>query len=134
MAALPSPHKARGGRYVPNHESFGAMMVSEQVRTPLVAVSKMIAGTARLNTKRSNAADNKNRQKSLADQYELDRGPIVTLIVVGKPSPRISHRVVNRARHAAAREFGIGGWRNGKGTRDLRRAGEKYGDLAGEAG
>jgi len=127
----------KGGSYRMNNVSFGAMMVSEQVRKPLNIVSGLIRLQAKANTERSSALDEQGRKhvgRSLADNYKIRKGPLVTLIVGGKPSPRISNHVYNDSRHAARREFGAGGWQKGGGTRDLRRAGQVYGDLAGRAG
>jgi hypothetical protein len=118
----------RGGTYVMDNESFGRMMVSEQVRRPLEAVTELIRARARLNTIASSG------EGPLAEAYEVEKGPIVTLVVGGRPSPRISQRVVNRLRYAAAREFGKGGHTKGQGTRDLRRAGAAFGDLSGDVG
>lgn len=131
-----------GGAYVMDNKSFGAMMVSEQCRNALNAYSTAIKEQARANTNRSTPQSTRKRRSkkprrsgpSLADSYEVVRGPNVTLIVDGRPSPRISNRVVNRLRHAAAHEFGVGGWQAGNGSRDLRRAGQSFGDLAGERG
>lgn len=117
-----------GGYYKMNNESFGAMMISEQLRRPLNIVTRLIAARARINTIASSG------EGPLADSYEVERGPLVMVVVAGRPSPRISNRVVNRLRYAAAREFGRGGHTKGRGTRDLRRAGEAFGDLAGEGG
>lgn len=127
----------RGGYYKMDHESFGRMMVSEQFRPALVAVSNLIKAKAKANTEQSGTTIEQggtNGGRSLADAYETQRGPILVLVVEGRPSPRITHRVVNTSRHAAVREFGRGGWKRGRGTRDLRRAGEAFGDLAGERG
>lgn len=118
-----------GGYYKMNHASFGAMMVSEQLRRPLDIASRLIAARAKANTVQSSGESG-----LLANAYRVDRGPLVTLVVEGRPSPRISNRVVNPLRYAAAREFGRGGHTKGRGTRDLRRAGEVFGDLAGESG
>lgn len=141
----------RGGTYVMNHESFGAMMLSEQMRKPLEIVAGLIKEKAKANTLESsaNAIDPEGREslslgeikghdtdedgQHLADHYSVERGPAVVIMGQGGiPGPRISQRVVNPLRHAAAREFGRGGWQHGRGTRDLRRAGEAFGDLAGE--
>lgn len=128
----------RGGYYKMDHDSFGQMMVSEQLRPALVTISGLIKTQARVNTQRSGGSIAQGRDdgdKSLADSYEVERGPIVIIKGQGGlPGPRITQRVVNRLRHAAVNEFGRGGWKKGKGTRDLRRAGEMFGDLAGEAG
>lgn len=131
----------RGGYYKMDHKSFGQMMVSEQVRPPLVIISDLIKAQAALNTIQSGNKNTTGRRRGvpppgsrLHESYELEKGPLVTLVVQGKASPRISHRVVNRKRSAAAREFGKGGHAAGRGTRDLRRAGERYGDLAGGSG
>lgn len=127
----------KGGAYVEDHASFGQMMVSEQLRPALDFWTTVMRNRAKLNTEQSGSSveqGGKHGGVSLADAYEAQHGPVVTLVVQGKPSPRISNRVVNPLRHAAAREFGAGGWRKGRGTRDLRRAGEAFGDLAGEAG
>jgi hypothetical protein len=115
-----------GGAYVMDNESFGRMMVSEQLRGPLDIVTRLIADRAKSNTLQSSGAG------PLADGYEVTHGPLVVIVVGGRPAPRISNRVVNRLRYAAAREFGKGGHKAGKGTRDLRRAGAGFGDLAGE--
>lgn len=130
-APLPSSGFAHGGRYVPDHESFGAMMVSEQLRKTLVRITKRIKTQAKANTQASSGGS-----KELANGYRDEVGPLVTLIVDGKPSPRISQRVVNGVRYAAAHEFGRGGRRTNfrNGSRDLRRAGQMYGDLRGEVG
>lgn len=128
MARMP-----RGGTYVADNKSFGAMMVSEQLRPAIHAVSLAIKAQARANSLASATGGTADRDgQALADSYEVERGPLVAPVVRGRPSPRISMRVVNRKRYAAAREFGAGGHTKGKGTRDLRRAGAAFGDLAGE--
>lgn len=146
----------RGGTYVMNNESFGRMMVSERMRRPLVAVSKLIALEAKRNTEQSSAGGpphDPKEGKTLAESYKTGPGPIVVVKgQTGIPGPRISHRVINPKRYAAAREFGHGrpqaslkGLRGNArkrvaaadvagpntgtmGTRDLRRAGEKFND------
>lgn len=131
----------RGGYYKMDHKSFGQMMVSEQLRKPLAAVSNLIKIHAAANTLQSGYKSTSKRRRGvpppgsrLHENYEVEVGPIVILVVQGKASPRISQRVVNRKRSAARREFGPQGENHTGGTRDLRRAGERYGDLAGEPG
>lgn len=122
----------RGGTYIMNNESFGRMMLSEQLRPTLTRVAKQIQIAAKATTKRSaeKTAQAGDDLTHLADAYEVERGPIVVIMgQTGEPGPRITMRVVNRKRYAAAREFGT---RGRKGTRDLRRAGAMFGDLAGE--
>ncbi len=127
----------RGGYYKMDHASFGKMMVSEQLRPPLSAVSGLIAATA-AGFARADSAGGEPKRKSgarkLAESYQPERGPIVVILSDGIPGPRITGRVVNRARHAARNEFGAGGWQAGRGSRNLRRAGQLHGNLQGEAG
>lgn len=127
----------RGGYYKMDHVSFGAMMVSEQLRPALRAVSTAIALRARLNAiERSGVPEGEEVDrdtKRLAKEYKPEEGPIVVVTGQGgEPGPRITHRVVNRLRYAAADEFGRGGHTKGKGSRNLRRAGAMFGDLWGE--
>ena len=127
----------RGGYYQMDHISFGKMMISEQLRPPLSAVSGLIVGSAKANAMASSAGGEGKRKsgaRKLAESYEAVRGPIVVILSDGFPGPRITGRVINRARHAARNEFGAGGWQAGRGTRNLRRAGEAHGNLQGEAG
>lgn len=135
-APMPSRYFARGGRYVMDNASFGNMMVSEQLRPALRHFSTLIKGVARINTLASSSGGDTTDDRDgtrLADAYEVERGPIVVVRgQTGEPGPRITERVVNRKRHAAAREFGRGGHTKGRGTRDLRRAGQAFGDLAAE--
>lgn len=124
----------RGGYYKIDHESFGAMMQSEQVRPPLVIVAGLIRMAAKANTEASSTgAQDKADGVHMADAYKAEKGPMVNIPgPVGEAGPRITQRVVNRLRYAAAREFGRGGHAGGRGTRDLRRAGAMFGDLRGE--
>ncbi len=125
----------RGGYYKMDHASFGKMMVSEQLRPPLSAVSGLIAATAKATARKSAKEESGDaRREHLAEGYKAERGPIVVILSDGIPGPRITGRVVNRLRHAAVDEFGRGGWQKGRGSRNLRRAGQAHGNLAHEAG
>src|SRR5205085_7634076 len=106
----------RGGTYVMDNESFGAMMRSEQLRGPLDIVSHLIQGQAAANSMASaTGGDEVDRDGvHLANNYEVERGPIVIIRGQGgEPGPRITNRVINRLRYAAAREFGRGGHTKG---------------------
>lgn len=141
-----SRRNPRGGTYIMNNASFGQMMLRKRgLRQGLLHYSRLIAERARLNSLISaaggegdvavTARELRPDDQHLANSYRVVTGPVVVIKGQGGiPGPRMSMRVINTVRYAAAREFGAGGHAGGRGTRDLRRAGEAFGDLAGEAG
>lgn len=131
-----APRIRNGGVYVPDHGSIGRwLLTSPELRKVLVLVSNQVSALAAVNTRASSTGGQRSEKEQLsgirlANNYRVKKGPIVT-VGASFPNPRMSQVVYNNKRYAAAREFGTGGHTLGGGTRDLRRAGAVFGDLAG---
>lgn len=116
--AGPSRRRRRGGDFVPDHESFGRFMLSEQAAKPVMLITNEIAQTARVTTPRSNKA-----HQHVADAYEVH--PVVVAEIGDPPGPRIVGEITNSAPAALANEFGTERMR---GNRSLRKAAEPWHD------
>lgn len=106
-------------RYVPDHKSFGAFMVSPQVAYPVIQITAKVAKTARYNTPLGPGPVH------MRDQYRES----TKVIAIGRRrNKRIAGIVKNTSPHAAAVEFGNS---HAKGQRPLGRAAAMYGEFKG---
>lgn len=135
VSGLPEPPSAdgvarrlekRGVMYVPNFESFGRFILSEQVRKPVAQVSRKIANRAgELSPRRKSGITPPGA--ALGDRFRVNV-EAGTLKVDG--AHRVMVVVFNDARSAAPMEFGND--HVGKpGHRMLGRAGAEFGDYKG---
>jgi hypothetical protein len=118
-------------RYVPDNESFGEFMLSKQVSDPVERASHDVRLIARDLTP-FDSTDNDGPH--MRDMFVVQRAaPWVSK----KGIPRVSYRVWNTHRAAAAIEFGFSRARKGinrKGRRMLGRAGARVGEMRDQAG
>lgn len=108
--------------YEPDHKSFGALMVSDQMRAVTVKVANAIADTAR-----ELAPKGETGELAASIRVNKDAG---VLEVGGNLRVRVD--VVADVRYAAIIEFGSNAksmQRNVKKTRFMARAGAAHGEL-----
>jgi hypothetical protein len=117
--------------YVPDNESFGKFLLSEQVSRPVEQASHEVRLIA--------------RDLTPYDASDQDGPHMRDMFVVQKAMPwvskkgiaRVSYRVINTHRAAAAIEFGFSRAKkatNRKGRRMLGRAGARVGEMRDQAG
>ena len=107
--------------YVPDHASFGAFMLSGQMKAPVKEVASAIMEYAVVLTPRGKAS---KIGSHLADSYSKHAS---TAVVNGEP--RVSYVITNDSEYAAAWEFGS---ITTARRRMLGRAGAAFGDLKPE--
>lgn len=122
--------KFKAGRrthYVPNNRSFGAFILSDQMRDVTAEVAEDIADLAKTLSPTSSRGGEQDGER-MRDQFEVERNAGV-LKVSG--NLRVMVIVSNNARSAAPNEFGT---RRNKRHRMLGRAGARFGDFKPEDG
>lgn len=110
--------------YVPDHESFGHFILSEQIRKPVKEVCHLIAIRAGELAPRSAVDDD---GEHMADKFEVESDGVMTVA----ENPRVRELVTNGDPASVANEFG--GRRN-KRHRMLGRAGAAFGDFKPDGG
>ena len=123
----PGPRMAPGTRvqYRPNHKSFGAFMLSDQIRDPVAEVAQQVQHQARRNAPRRKSGVTPDGL-AMADRFRVNVNAGV--ISIGEGGPRVKVEVYNEARSAAPNEFGS---ERNKRHRMLGRAGAAFGDFKG---
>lgn len=133
------PDEMRKVGYYPDHKSFGAFMLSEQARKPAIQAAGDIALIAKATAARSTPGEKGSGDGThLADRYQVNEN---TAPVVVAGNPRVGAEVFNDAVYSARYEFGdaekqgrVQAGNHGPGSRNLRKAGGKIGELRGEPG
>jgi len=113
--------------YVPNNDSFGDFILSDQMRDVTEEVAKDIAELAKELSPQSSRGGIQDG-KRMRDQFEVVRN--AGALKVGG-NLRVLVEVVNNARSAAPNEFGT---RKNKRHRMLGRAGALFGDFKPDGG
>ena len=117
---------ARRMRYVEDHESFGAFILSDRMRDVTADVAADIATTAKRLANKDNS--NKRRVHHYADRFEVNRE--AGIIKVDRAF-RVKVEVFNPDIVALYNEFGNV---KSKRHRTLGRAGAMFGDFKPEGG
>jgi len=125
--------------YYPDHKSFGAFLLSEQARKPAIKAAFDIAAIAKASADRSTPGEKGAGDGThLADRYQVNPS---TAPVVLAGNPRVGAEVFNDSIYAARYEFGdaegvgrVQAGNHGPGSRNLRKAGGKVGEMRGEPG
>lgn len=113
--------------YVPDHESFGKFMLSQQVRKPVAEVAAKISELAgQLAPRRKARGVVPEDAQTLASSFKVKVEAGVITVNDAFPAPRVKVEVYNEQRAAAPMEFGN---QHVSGHRMLGRAGAQYGDL-----
>lgn len=127
MALLRGDQEKRVG-YRPDHKSFGAFLLSDQARDPVVEAAHNIATLAALRAPKGGSGDT-------AASYKVNENSAPVLIA---SNLRVGAEVYNDATHegaeksyAAAAEFGK---KDSPGHRSLGKAGAELGQMSGEPG
>jgi hypothetical protein len=118
--------------YVPDNESFGKFMLSKQVEIPVEQASHAVRLIARDLTP-YDASDQDGLHMRDMFVVQKDQVPWISK----KGIPRVSFKVINTHRAAAAIEFGFSRALkavNRKGHRMLGRAGAQVGEMRDQAG
>lgn len=127
---MPDAAISSGGRkviYVPNHESFGEFMLSDQMRDVTAEVAEDIAAAAKgFSPVSSRGGDQEGRR--MRDRFEVEKNA-GAIMVAG--NLRVLVIVSNNARSAAPNEFGT---KRTKRHRMLGRAGALFGDFKPDGG
>lgn len=105
-------------KYVPDNESFGRYMVSEEARHAPVAVAKDIVALLATTVKRSSRPG-----EHLADSYRVNASSAPVTI---DGNPRVGAEVYSEHPGAAPEEFGGRGGSKNKARRWLGKAGAVY--------
>lgn len=126
MSEAEAEAAVRSGRlkhaYGQDVESFGAFMLSEQVRKPVTEVAQAIADLARATSARD---DSKPDGEAMADKWSVEKHAGTRLI---NRALRVRVDVYNPDIAASAQEFGSGPRRSQR-TRVLGRAAARFGDF-----
>lgn len=115
-------YRGKNVRYVPDHKSFAAFILSDQIRDATDEVAKAVAERAgQLSPRRKSARDDDTTP--MADSWHVDRegGAVV---VAGNPRVRVF--VFNDKQSAAYMEFGT---KYVNRHRMLARAAAEFGDF-----
>lgn len=117
--------------FKPDHKSFGAFLMSPQALDPVQKAAKDVAELAGAAEHALDASGGRTQDirdegdQPYADNFRTEEGEVMTF----DGNPRRTMRVFNNKRFAAVREFGYAPGHKG-GTRSLRRAGSKVGQLS----
>ena len=127
IEGIPRMRRGQHVKYVPNHQSFGLFIKSDQVRDPTVEVAEDIAQLAKAFSPESQRGGIQEGRR-MRDRFKVIRAAGY-MKVAG--NVRVKVEVVNDARSAAPNEFGT---RRNKRHRMLGRAGAHFGDFKPEGG